>query len=306
MSKSLSYLAAFLTGIVITAMVVCNTELGVRTNIEVSTWVNQIIAILLLSVLLLAGRKNEQLVPKREHLHWYEHFAGSIGIAIVMINYHTVLNIGATIAMAGTVFGQSFMGLIIDMTGFMKLPKRKTTKAKIISMIVCYAGIIIMSVFSGESAQLGYLMLSVLAGMLTMIQMGYNSRVAAKIGTFPGALLNVTTGFLTITLISFLFFRAESLEAVKNLAFVPFPLIIGGSVLGIVVVVVTNVVIPRIPAVYSALLLSSGQIITSLIFDALLYGRFTLSLFIGAIVMLMGLIYGAKDDISASRSSREG
>ena len=300
MSKTFSYLLTFLTGIIITVMVVCNTELGVKTNIEVSTIMNQVIAIAILSIFLLSCRKNTYILPKQKKARWYWFFGGSFGIVIVFINYFTVLNIGATLAMAGAVFGQSLMGLIIDITGFMYLPKRNTTRVKIISIVICYIGIFIMSAFSASTINWLYLLLAIMAGMITMFQMSYNAHLASFKGPVVSTLVNVISGLVTVTLFSFLFFRGETLEAFKVLPSVPFYLIVSGSILGIFVVVNTNIVIPKIPAVYSALLLSSGQILTSLVFDVLLYNRFSLSLFIGTAVMIIGLIYGTREEITST------
>ena len=55
------------------------------------------------------------------------------------------------------------------------------------------------------------------------------------------------------------------------------------------VVVSTSYVIIKIPAVYSALLLSSAQILMSLAIDTIFFDKFSLPLLIGAILMLMGM-----------------
>lgn len=293
MSKISAYSLAFITGIIITLMVVANTELGRITSIEVSTIVNQFIAIIILSSLIAVARNNKIIVPEQKKSRWYWFFGGSFGIVIVLINYYTLINIGATLAMAGAVFGQSLMGLIIDVTGMLNLEKRKTTREKKISITISYLGILIMSIFSKTEVKIGYLALAILAGMITMFQMGYNSNFAKKKGTFISTLVNVTSGFITIAIVSLLFFYDNTKSSFADLVTAPFYLIVGGSILGIFVVVITNIVIPQIPAVYSALLLSSGQIMTSLIFDYLLYERFSFSLLIGTLIMIAGLAYGA-------------
>ncbi len=297
MSKTLSYIITFLTGIIITIMVVCNTELGQLTNIEFSSLTNQVLAIIMLSTLLLVGRKNKAILPEQKSPKWYWYFGGAMGIIIVTINYLTVVNIGATLAMAGAVFGQSLMGLIIDITGAFHLPKRKTSKAKILSILICYLGIFIMSAFSGDKINFGYLLLAVLAGVVTMIQMANNSYLSSYRGPFVSALINVITGCITILIIIGIKNPGETFSMIKLVPQIPFLLFVGGSILGVVVVLSTNVIIPKIPAVYSALLLSSGQILTSLVFDAVLYSRFSLSLLLGVIIMISGLLYGTYADI---------
>jgi transporter family-2 protein len=59
--------------------------------------------------------------------------------------------------------------------------------------------------------------------------------------------------------------------------------------LAIFVVVSTSYVIIKVPAIYSALLLSSAQILMSLAVDALFFDTFSINLLIGASLMLIGM-----------------
>ena len=68
-----------------------------------------------------------------------------------------------------------------------------------------------------------------------------------------------------------------------------FPTMVMGGLLACIVVVNTNIVIPRIPAVYSALLLSSGQILAALAVDYVLYETFTPVLLYGTLITLVGI-----------------
>jgi len=70
---------------------------------------------------------------------------------------------------------------------------------------------------------------------------------------------------------------------------IPLLLVFGGGTLAVFVVVSTSYVIVKIPAVYSALLLSSAQILMSLLIDYLFFDSFSLPLLIGAILMLLGM-----------------
>ena len=267
MKKSIFYLVSFLTGAVISVMVVANTELGRITTNEVSLIVNQAIGVVLTTFILLAGRKSEIINPARKKSRWYMYFGGLFGICVMVCNFYSVLNVGSALAMAAAVFGQSLTGLVTDLFGLFSMPKRKQSTLKWISLALSFTGIFIMSLSQSGSFRLIYILMGVLAGIMTMLQMTYNGTIIYAALLMPEETLH---GFTLLPSASFLS-------------------IITGGTLAIVVVVSTNLVIPRIPAVYSALLLSCGQIFTSIVIDTFLYDLFSPSLLIGSLVMLAGI-----------------
>lgn len=289
MRKNLYSLSAFLTGAIIAVMVSFNTEFGRLTSSEVSLIINQIVGIITLHIIITAGRKNTVINPQRKSVKWYNQaFGGFFGVAIISLNYISVVNAGATISMAGAVFGQSLMGLIYDLTGFMGMNKNKIEKNRIIGILICLAGILIY-LFSGEGLNL-YIIPSIAAGVLTMTQMVYNSKLAKAKGAFYSARANVISGLIGALLYAGLFHFESTAEGFKNLSGVPLYIALSGGLLACIVVVSTNIVIPKISGLLSALLLSSGQIIAALVIDYVLYDIFSLSLIVASMVMLIGVI----------------
>ena len=289
MKSSLYYIISFITGAVISIMVTFNTEAGRITSSEVSLIVNQIVGIITLEAIMLLARKNEVVNPPRKTVKWTRHyFGGLFGVAIISLNYISVTGAGATIAMAGAVFGQSLSGLIFDLTGALGMKKESIKGKRIASLIICAIGIIIYFV-GGESINF-YIFPSILAGVLTMIQMVYNSSLAKAKGAFYSARMNVISGLFGALVYSFLFFPESTVQGFKALASASFLTMIMGGLLACIVVVNTNIVIPKIPAVYSALLLSSGQILTALLIDYILYDTFTPSLLYGTLVTIAGIL----------------
>ena len=125
-----NYLLSFITGAVISLMVVANTQFGVATSTEVSTIINQAVGIIVLTLLMVILRKNRKLCPERKKSHWYMYFGGIFGLFILTFNYYTVTAVGATLAMALAVFGQSLVGLIFDLTGLFDMEKKRITGEK--------------------------------------------------------------------------------------------------------------------------------------------------------------------------------
>ena len=289
MKKSIFYLVSFLTGAVISVMVVANTELGRITTNEVSLIVNQAIGVVLTTFILLTGRKNVLINPARQKSRWYMYFGGLFGICVMVCNFYSVLNVGSALAMAAAVFGQSITGLVTDLFGLFSMPKRKQSTLKWISLALSFTGIFIMSLSQSGSFKLVYILMGVLAGIMTMLQMTYNSSFAKAKGAVFSARQNALSGLAGTIIYAALLMPEETLHGFTLLPSASFLSIIAGGTLAIVVVVSTNLVIPRIPAVYSALLLSCGQILTSIVIDTFLYDLFSPALLTGSIVMLAGI-----------------
>ena len=292
----LNYILSFLTGAIISVMVIFNTQFGVATSTEVSTMINQLVGIIFITILMILLRRNKQLCPQKTKSHWYMYFGGIFGLFILTINYYTVLEIGATLAMALAVFGQSAIGLFFDVTGLFGIEKKSITKQKWFSLAVSFLGILVMSLLSGGSFKILYLFLAFLAGALTMTQMVYNSNFAKAKGPLFSARQNVISGLFGIVIFSFLTKPQVTTEALIKVPTVPFFLIVGGGLLGVWVVVSTNIIIPKIPAVYSALLLSAGQLIASLFLDYFIYNTFSFALLIGSSIMLLGMFLSFLSD----------
>lgn len=289
MKNSLCMIASFLTGAVISLMVVANTRLGSATTNEVSMIVNQAIGVVLTTVILVAGRKSTLINPPRRPSRWYMYFGGLFGVVVMICNFYSVLGVGATMAMAAAVFGQSLMGLLMDLFGLFGMQKRKTGGKKWISVAVSFAGILMMVPASESPASLAYILLGILAGIVTMIQLSYNSSFARAKGAVYSARQNALSGLLGTVIYSFLLMRDATCAGFARLPEVPLMTAALGGVLAIVVVCSTNLIIPKIPALYSSLLLSTGQILASIVLDAAMYDIFSPMLLAGAIVMLAGI-----------------
>ena len=215
----LNYLLSFITGAVISVMVIFNTELGAVTTTEISTMVNQIVGIIALTLLMFVFRKNKELCPKRVKSHWYMYFGGIFGLFILTFNFYTVIEIGATLSMALAVFGQSATGLFFDLTGLFGMEKKRITKQKWISLAVSFLGILLMSLLSGGSFKPAFLLMGFAAGALTMTQMVYNSTFAKAKGPLFSARQNVISGLVGIVLFSFIVKPQESINAISILHF---------------------------------------------------------------------------------------
>ena len=290
MKTGIAALSAFLTGVIISIMVVANTELGNATTNEVSMIVNQSIGVVLVTLILLMGKNNPLISPPRQKSRWYMYFGGLFGIFVMVFNFYSVLNIGSALAMACAVFGQSLMALFLDIFGLFGMKKQQITVKKALSTGISFAGILVMSLSQTQKGSLIYILMAVAAGVFTMLQFCYNSGFAKKKGALFSARQNALSGLAGTLVYAFILLPEETLAGFRNLPSVPFLSIILGGCLAIVVVSASNLIIPAVPAVYSSLLISAGQILSSLALDAFFYSRFSLPMLTGAVIMLAGVL----------------
>ena len=75
----------------------------------------------------------------------------------------------------------------------------------------------------------------------------------------------------------------------------PFYIFLGGAI-GVSVVYFSNIIIPKIPVVYSTLLLFVGQVVTGIIIDFFVMSEISFSKLVGAIVIIIGILYNSKID----------
>jgi transporter family-2 protein len=289
MNPALYLFLDILTGMVISVMVVANTLYGQATTMGVSLVVNHTIGLTILSLILLVGRNKPAIRGPGLKAPWYLYFNGLFGLAILNLNYYTVINAGASLAMASTVFGQSICSLVFDLTGWMGMQKRSLNKTKAVSLLVSLAGILAMATSGDGTFALFSILLGILAGALTMTQMVLNSTLAIYKGPIRASHQNFIGGLAAGLVFYFLLQGEQTLAGLAATPGLPFLLVFSGGTLAVFVVVSTSYVIVKIPAVYSALLLSSAQILMSLAIDTIFFDSFSLPLLLGSLLMLLGM-----------------
>lgn len=301
--KKLFYpMLVFITGVVISIMVVFNTEFGVATTMGVSLMVNQAVGIVIITLIMIGGGRNVAIKPQRKRAPWWLWFGGLFGFAILNLNYVTIIKLGASLAMATAVFGQSLSALVFDLTGFMGMQKTRFDRRKLLTLAVSASGIVVMG-FSGGKFAVPYVLLGILAGALTMTQMVYNGLFSSYKGELFSARQNVISALIFAAVFYAVFEPKQTLGGFQAIASTPWYVALGGGTLAVFVVVSCNFIIPKIPAIYSALLMSSGQILMSVAIDRVFYGVFSAQLFIGALLILFGMIGNLFIDMGFGRGS---
>jgi transporter family-2 protein len=128
-----------------------------------------------------------------------------------------------------------------------------------------------------------------MAGVTIVIGRIINSNLAEKIGTFQGALINSIVG-LSFSFL-FLFISSETFDiSYATIQTVPLWAYFGGLV-GVVVIVLSNYLTPKVSSFYLTLLIFIGQLFLGIIIDYFALSNLSIGKLIGGLFVLIGLAY---------------
>lgn len=278
-----------LTGAIISVMVVANTNLGHATTMGVSLLVNHLIGFTLVSTILFFGRNNPAIAGPKRRAPWPLYLNGMLGVLILNFNFHSFTALGSSLAMALTVFGQSVLSLVFDLNGWLGMEKRSFSPKKVLSLAVSGLGIVVMAAGGVGSFSWIYILIAFAAGAITITQMILNSTFAIYKGPMKASQWTYIAGMSAAVPFYFLTRPSATIEGFAKLPNVPFIQIVAGGVLSVTVLISTAFVIVKLPAIYSALLLSASQILASVAIDAFFLKIFSPNLLFGALLMLLGM-----------------
>lgn len=138
------------------------------------------------------------------------------------------------------------------------------------------------------------IILAMLGGILTTLSMIVNSSLGKKIGVLQSTCINYIVGLICSTLVLVVLGNSINVTT-ETFAKMPFYVFLAGAI-GVSVVYLSNIIIPKIPVVYSTLLLFVGQVITGIIIDFFVMSEISFSKLIGAIIIILGILYNSRID----------
>jgi len=139
-----------------------------------------------------------------------------------------------------------------------------------------------------------YIILAILCGCITIVSMILNSHLAKEIGFMQGTLINYIVG-LSSTILLIAIVKNPVDLSFSSYRSIPVWAFFGGLV-GVIVVASTNIVIPKIPTIYTTLLIFIGQLFTGIMIDYFRSGSISNGKIIGGLLILLGIIYNSNVD----------
>lgn len=280
-----------LIGGLITLMNAVNSLFSARVGSMASVIMIHITGLLAVSLVVLLskeGKTREAVGNRRVPLYLYA--GGIVGVGTVFACNAAYAALGASLAVALALLGQMVGSIAIDSFGFLGRKKYPLKLRSLPGIALAFAGILAMA--GSWSAQLPFLLLAFLGGLLPLLTFTLNSQLALAKGIFTSARTNYLTGLAT-TLAVVAIVRPDLSGSVQALASTPLYLVTGGGILGVVMLGGINLVFPKIPAFWATLLMFAGQALTGLVIDAVAVGSFAARTLIGTVLVLAGLAANA-------------
>ena len=138
------------------------------------------------------------------------------------------------------------------------------------------------------------ILLAILGGVLTTLSMVVSSTLGKKIGLTQSTIIHYIGGLIGGIFI-LIGLGSKVAPSISDMSNMPIYMFFGG-IIGVVVVYTSNIVVPKIPVVYSTLLMFSGQMLCAIIIDAVVMGVFSWLKLLGAIIVILGILYNSRVD----------
>ncbi len=142
-----------------------------------------------------------------------------------------------------------------------------------------------------------YIVLAIITGMATMLAVIINAKLGDRIGVRQGGTINYIVGLIG-SVIGMVAMTETSLLLSIDVSKMPIYVFTGG-VLGVCIIIITNIVVPNIPAVYTALLCFIGQMIAGIAIDYIFLDILSLPKVIGSVLIIIGMAFNSQVDKKA-------
>lgn len=277
------YALSALMGTIIAIMIVINGMLSLHYGLYASTVIIHIVG--LLSVAPIAISRKASLIPAKKQ-PYYIYLGGVIGVFTTAANNLAFGKISTSAILALLLFAQSVMAIVTDHFGLFGLEVRPFIKNKLIGVAIILIGIVVLSLpFEASSAM--PIIVSLLAGVTISLSRVLNASLAKATSTTSSAVYNYITGLIVSLAVLFLFGQGGTVFSTVGIS--TNVLMHLGGLLGVGVVVLSNITMLKISSFYVALLMFLGQVLTGVLLDVAVSGTFSFTTLLGSALVALGL-----------------
>ena len=273
------YFLSLLCGILVAVTVAQNGGLADKYGVHTSSVIIHLTGLLVIGIIMLIKRER----PFNKRQVWYLYLGGAIGVLTVACNNLAFGRISVSAILAIILLGQSVMGLAFDQYGWLGMQKHPFNKRRIIGLLLTIGGIVVMT----DRFDYIAVSLSFLAGIIIVISRSLNARLAELTSIRVSTFFNYTIGLIVSIVVLIIFGRNEPLKTDIVISS-DFYIYFGGT-FGVCLVLISNIVVTKIPAFYLTLLSFVGQVFTGIIIDTLIDRSFSILIMIGGMLVAAGL-----------------
>ncbi len=276
-------LLSLLTGMVIAIMIAINGSLTAQYGVFGAAVIVHIVGSFFAFLLMKIHRQNVSL---QLSIPWWMYLGGVMGVLTTAFNNFAYGKISLISIVALGLFGQTATSLVIDSFGLFGMEKYSFKKSTLIGLAFALVGIWVMMDNSTESA-LYALTLSFAGGVTVVLSRTVNAGLSERTGAMQGSFVNHIVG-LPVT-IGALFLWGKNDPVCTGFSFSSNGWIYFGGVLGVFVVLLFNITVPKTPAFRLTLLSFIGQIFTGIALDLITKQGYTGVTFFGGMLVAAGV-----------------
>ncbi|MEI2268876.1 DMT family transporter [Microbacterium sp. No. 7] len=294
-SVSPALLGAVSVGVLTAVQARINGQLGVRLEhamaAAVVSFASGLLLIALISVLTPAGRRGAGALARgiRDHtIPWWMLVGGAAGAFTVGTQSFAVGIVGVSLFTVGIVAGQTVGGLVFDRIGFGPGGVVAVTVPRLVGGVLALGAVAVMLIAGDGLAGVPVWMviLPVFVGVGLAWQQATNGRLRARVGTpLTATLVNFVVGTVILTVLAVIVTLVGGPPATPPGE----PWLYLGGVLGVTYIVMSAAIVARTGVLLFGLAAVSGQLVASLVLDALWPAPAGPGLLVEAITVVIGL-----------------
>lgn len=276
---------ALVTGLTLAVMISVNGTLAQQYGAFLATVMIHVAGTLFAYVLC---QTKKTKITMRGHRPSWVYLGGVIGVLTTVFNNLSYGWISMTSIIALGVLGQTVMSLVIDGFGFFGMEKHPLKKEVLAGLALSLVGIMVMMDQSVTTAAVAA-MFSFGAGVTVVLSRTVNARLSEKIGGLEGAFVNHLTGLPVSVIIALIMGRFMPAVGAATSQAAPVWAYFGG-VLGVAVVFLCNVTVPKVSAFRLTLLTFIGQLFFGIVIDCIVGNSFSDASFTGGLLIAAGVV----------------
>lgn len=280
----MNQIMALCVGVLVTLMISVNGELSFALGMYSASLLIRILGSIF--AFLMAKTQNEARFPKKMPLYLY--LGGCVGALTTLFNNYAFSHLSVTSIMALSLFAEATFSLIIDTFGWFHIQKRPLRKSTLFCLTFSLIGIIIMLIGAKANTILA-IFITLLSGSAVVLSRMMNIRLSVYCGKYGGSFVNQLMGVpMFALLLVFLGNNEIAQYASIHLSSIPLWAYLGGAI-GVVIVYISNTVIPKISAFQMALLSFVGQVFTGILVDILFQNAISYQTMLGGLCITLGI-----------------
>lgn len=273
---------SLMTGLVVAFIISVNGILADSYGLFNSTVIVHIVGVVFALLICIFGKHKIHLAKGQP---FWLYLGGAIGFFTTVFNSFAFGKISVSSIVALGLAGQMITSLLIDSFGLFGMEKHSLRKSSLAGLAFALAGIVVMldtSVASGIYAVL----FSLAGGVTVVLSRTLNARLAKHTGDMQSSFYNHIVG-LVVAIVAALII-AEPLPAIQFSLGTSW--MYCGGMLGITLVLLYNLTVPKVPSFRLTLLSFIGQVFTGIVIDLMMAVEYSKASFIGALLVTGGVV----------------